>query len=45
MRTLWLWTRFQSLTPARGPHGNLIIEGDNFDALRALRIAYAGKVK
>jgi adenine-specific DNA-methyltransferase len=24
---------------------NLIIEGDNFDALRALRVAYAGKVK
>jgi adenine-specific DNA-methyltransferase len=28
-----------------GPHENLIIEGDNFDALRALRVAYAGKVK
>jgi adenine-specific DNA-methyltransferase len=24
---------------------NLIIEGDNFDALRALKVAYAGKVK
>ncbi len=28
-----------------GPHENLIIEGDNFDGLRALRVAYAGKVK
>lgn len=28
-----------------GPYENLIIEGDNFDALRALRVAYAGQVK
>jgi adenine-specific DNA-methyltransferase len=28
-----------------GARENLIIEGDNFDALRALRVAYAGKVK
>jgi adenine-specific DNA-methyltransferase len=28
-----------------GPFENLIIEGDNFDGLRALRAAYAGKVK
>lgn len=28
-----------------GAKGNLIIEGDNFDALRALKVAYAGKVK
>jgi adenine-specific DNA-methyltransferase len=28
-----------------GARGNLIIEGDNFDALRALKVAYAGKVK
>jgi adenine-specific DNA-methyltransferase len=28
-----------------GTKRNLIIEGDNFDALRALRVAYAGKVK
>ncbi len=28
-----------------GPHGNLIIEGDNFDALRTLRLAYVLKVK
>jgi len=28
-----------------GPFENLIIEGDNFDGLRALRGAYAGKVK
>ena len=28
-----------------GPWRNLIIEGDNFDALRYLRMAYAGQVK
>jgi adenine-specific DNA-methyltransferase len=28
-----------------GAKENLIIEGDNFDALRALKVAYAGKVK
>lgn len=33
------------LNAGEGPHENLIIEGDNFDALRALRIAYSGKVK
>ena len=27
------------------PHRNLIIEGDNFDALRYLQLAYKGKVK
>jgi adenine-specific DNA-methyltransferase len=33
------------LHTSKGIHENLIIEGDNFDALRALRIAYSGKVK
>lgn len=33
------------LSCGEGPYENLIIEGDNFDALRALRTAYAGKVK
>jgi len=33
------------LRTGEGAKGNLIIEGDNFDALRALRVAYAGKVK
>ncbi|GAA5484183.1 site-specific DNA-methyltransferase [Haloferula sargassicola] len=33
------------LHAGEGPFGNLIIEGDNFDALRALRTAYAGQVK
>ena len=33
------------LGAGNGPKQNLIIEGDNFDALRALRVAYAGKVK
>jgi adenine-specific DNA-methyltransferase len=40
-----------STAPTPGPEGedaawrNLIIEGDNFDALRFLRMAYAGRVK
>lgn len=33
------------LGAGEGTKENLIIEGDNFDALRALRVAYAGKVK
>lgn len=33
------------LGAGNGAKQNLIIEGDNFDALRALRVAYAGKVK
>ena len=28
-----------------GPNDNLIIEGDNFDALRSLRMTHAGRVK
>lgn len=35
----------ESLSVGRGPHRNLIIEGDNFDALRYLNIAYKGRVK
>lgn len=27
------------------PHSNMIIEGDNFDAMRALRMTHAGRVK
>ena len=33
------------LHAGEGPFENLIIEGDNFDALRALRVAYSGQVK
>ncbi len=33
------------LSCGAGPWRNLIIEGDNFDALRALKMAYAGQVK
>ncbi len=33
------------LSVGEGVRENFIIEGDNFDALRALRIAYAGQVK
>ncbi len=33
------------LGAGEGEKTNLIIEGDNFDALRALKVAYAGKVK
>ena len=35
----------ESLSVGDGPHRNLIIEGDNFDALRYLSIAYKGRVK
>lgn len=34
-----------SLSCGDGPWQNLIIEGDNFDALRYLRMTHAGKVK
>jgi adenine-specific DNA-methyltransferase len=33
------------LSCGAAPFGNLIIEGDNFDALRFLRMTHAGKVK
>jgi adenine-specific DNA-methyltransferase len=33
------------LSVGEGPWRNLIIEGDNFDALRYLRMTYAGRVK
>ncbi|MBA4058142.1 MAG: site-specific DNA-methyltransferase, partial [Marivirga sp.] len=33
------------LSVGNGPHQNLVIEGDNFDALRYLRMTHAGKVK
>ncbi len=33
------------LSCGAAPHGNLIVEGDNFDALRFLRMTHAGKVK
>jgi len=35
----------EALSVGDGPHQNLIIEGDNFDALRYLNIAYKGRVK
>jgi len=34
-----------ALSVGPGPWENLIIEGDNFDALRNLRMCYAGRVK
>lgn len=34
-----------SLSCGNNPHQNLIIEGDNFDALRYLRMTHAGRVK
>lgn len=33
------------LSVGYGPYRNLLIEGDNFDALRHLRIAYKGRIK
>ena len=35
----------KDLCTGQGPWNNLIIEGDNFDALRYLRMAYAGEVQ
>ncbi|MGO4344526.1 site-specific DNA-methyltransferase [Paenibacillus sp. MCAF9] len=35
----------ESLSVGQSPYENLIIEGDNFDALRYLNIAYKGRVK
>jgi len=35
----------KTLSCGEAPFQNLIIEGDNFDALRHLRMCYAGKVK
>lgn len=35
----------ETLSCGEGPHDNLIIEGDNFDALRYLRMTHAGRVK
>lgn len=35
----------ETLSCGEAPYKNLIIEGDNFDALRHLRMCYAGKVK
>ncbi len=35
----------QELSCGEAPYRNLIIEGDNFDALRYLRMTHAGKIK
>ena len=35
----------ESQSVGAAPHRNLIIEGDNFDALRYLQLAYKGRVK
>ncbi len=35
----------QELSVGSSPHHNLLIEGDNFDALRALRMTHKGRVK
>jgi adenine-specific DNA-methyltransferase len=35
----------RELSCGAGPWGNLLIEGDNFDALRYLRMTHAGRVK
>jgi adenine-specific DNA-methyltransferase len=34
-----------ALSVGDAPHHNLVIEGDNFDALRYLRMTHAGKIK
>lgn len=35
----------EELSLGNQPYGNMLIEGDNFDALRYLRMTHAGKVK
>ncbi|MDQ3511748.1 MAG: site-specific DNA-methyltransferase, partial [Pseudomonadota bacterium] len=35
----------EALSHGDAPWSNLIIEGDNFDALRALRVSHAGKIR
>jgi adenine-specific DNA-methyltransferase len=34
-----------ALSHGEGPWSNLVIEGDNFDALRALRMSHAGRIR
>jgi hypothetical protein len=45
MMISWRWDFDADLSCGVAPFGNLIIEGDNFDALRFLRMTHAGKVK
>ena len=35
----------QALSFGEAPYDNLLIEGDNFDALRYLKMAYSGRIK
>jgi len=35
----------ESLSTGEGPYQHLLIEGDNYDALRALRMTHAGRIK
>lgn len=35
----------ESLSNGEGPYQHLLIEGDNYDALRALRMTHAGRIK
>jgi adenine-specific DNA-methyltransferase len=39
------WSHRPDGMAADAPHANLIIEGDNFDALRLLRTTHAGKIR
>lgn len=38
-------TQVPELSRGSGPFGNLVIEGDNFDALRLLRTTHAGRIR
>lgn len=39
------WSHRPSDMPEGAPHRNLIIEGDNFDALRLLKTTHAGRIR
>ncbi|MEI8310732.1 MAG: site-specific DNA-methyltransferase [Verrucomicrobiota bacterium] len=39
------WDFDESLSVGDGPYQNLLVEGENYDALRALRMTHAGRIK
>lgn len=39
------WDFDKSLSVGDGPYHNLLVEGENYDALRALRMTHAGRIK
>ena len=39
------WEFDEDLSAGEGPYQNLLVEGENYDALRALRMTHAGRIK